>query len=68
MNAKIMFFPVGDGDMTLAITGLRKHFKLGSAGQVVGDRRRYRVADSGRPARRIEPRVAHGESSWRRSI
>lgn len=63
MNAKITFFPVGNGDMTLATTGLRKHFKLGSAGQVVGHRRRYRVADSGRPASRLEPRVAHGESS-----
>ena len=67
MNAKIMFFPVGDGDMTLAITGLRKHFKLGSAGQVVGHRRRYRVADSGWLARRLEFQIEHGESSWRRS-
>ena len=70
MSAKITFFPVGDGDMTLVTTGLRKHFKLGSAGQageVVGRRRRYRVADSGRLARRLEHRVEHGESSWRSS-
>lgn len=67
MSAKITFFPVGDGDMTLVTTGLHKHFKLGSAGQVVSHRRRYRVADSGRLARRLEHRVEHGEASWRRS-
>ena len=43
-------------------TGLSKHFKLGSAGQVIG-RRRYRVADLGRLARRLEHRVEHGEAS-----
>lgn len=62
MNAKITFFPVGNGDMTLVLPDSASTSKLGP-GQVVGHRRRYRVADSGRLACRLEPRVEHGESS-----